>query len=236
MKDIRFNRERMMLASAFYDKHGITPQTAQIRIEMDLATGQGTYDFDIKKQTKSATEKTINNNDLFICRALGMALMVENNSAKGTAPLLSYPLQHSAKLPTGMFGFENVNAYGLYNGVLSMKTDQSVNFKGFPTSHFLRVPEVQPALMLGAADATFGNGVLPAFKIEDVLYELPEMLIFAGNHQNDIKLEAPIATGVTLAGASGSTSKVVFIAEGWLYAQGAQDKFKNSSNPVSGAI
>lgn len=236
-RDIRFNRERMMAAANYYGSKGITPQTAQIRIEVPLETGRGTYEFDIKKAVViGGTEKAIKNNDLFVCRAIGMALMVEVDTAKGTAPLLSYPMQDGLHLPTGLKGFVNTNPFSLYNGVLTLKTDQNVNFSGFPTSHFLHIPQTQPVGLLNSTDVVVPSGILPEFKMEHVLYELPEMLIFAGNHDNQLKLDAPVASGVTLAGPSGSTSKVVFIAEGWLYAQGAQDKFKDGSNPLKEAI
>ena len=236
-RDIRFNRERMMAAANYYGCKGITPQTAQIRIEVPLETGRGSYEFDIKKAVAiGGTEKAIKNNDLFVCRAIGMALMVETDATRGTAPLLSFPMQDGTHLPTGLKGFTNTNPFALYNGVLTLKTDQNVNFSGFPTSHFLHIPRTQPVAVLNSTDAVVSAGLMPEFKMDQVLYELPEMLIFAGNYDNQLKLDAPVASGVTLAGPEGTTAKVVFIAEGWLYAQGAQDKFKEGGNPLKEAI
>jgi hypothetical protein len=237
-KDIRFNRERMLLGAAFYGNYGITPQSAQIRIEAELVNGKGVYSFDIKKKgsDKSASEKTITDTDLFVARAIGMALMVEADAAPGTAPLLSYPLIDGLHLPSGIKGFTDGHAHALYNGIITMKTDQTVNLSGFPTSNFLCVPVTQPLAVLDSTNAVKSAGIQPQFKIDDVLYELPELLMLAGNHQTEIKLEAPVNSDVTLSVPANYTGKVVFLVEGWLFAGGAQQQFKKSENPLAAAI
>ena len=228
-RDIRFNRERMLIGAEYYAKHGITPQSAQIRVEVALSTGLSIYDFDIKKRVKAATEKVIRDNDLFISRAMGLALMVEKDDAKGAAPLLPYPMIQTTATPTGLQGFTNANALALYNGLLSIKTDQSVNLSGFPAINFLRIPEYQPATIVNAAGtALVSNEVLPSFSYEDLLYELPEIIGFAGNHTHEIKLEAPVIPTLTFPVASGYTPKVVLLFEGWLFQGGANEKYKTT--------
>ena len=230
-KDIRFNRERMLLGADYYAKQGITPQTSQIRVEVELATGLSIYDFDIKKRVKAATEKVIRDNDLFISRAIGLALMVESDTAKGAAPLLSFPLVQSTAVPATMQGFTTANAMALYNGAISIKTDQSVNLSGFPAINFLKVPETQPFHVVNAAgDALVSAGVQPSFNYDDVLYELPEVIGFAGNHTHEIKLEAPVIPTLTFAVANGYKAKVVLLIEGWLFQGGANEKYKVSEN------
>ena len=236
-RDIRFNRDRMLLGADFYGRYQITPQTGQIRIEMSLVEGQGTYEFDIKKKIKSGTEKIIRDNDLFISRAIGIALMVESNTARGTAPLLSYPMINGAHLPAGIKGFINSNPYVLYNGVVTMKTDQSVNMTGLPMTHFLHVPETQPVGMINSADDTLmSSGIQPQFNIDNILYELPEVLVIAGNHSTDFKVEAPVVSGLQMATPEGYTAKIVLIIEGWLFAAGANEKYKMGGNPWKESI
>lgn len=234
MKDIRFNRERMLKGAEFYAKHGITPQSSQIRIETPLVVGQGQYEFDIKKKTKLALEKVIKDNDLFISRAIGVALCVEKTANPGTGILFSYPAV-TGNLPTGVGGFKSVAPYALYNGALSIKTDQTVNISSFPLNRFLNIPETQPTL-INNGTAMVTAGILPKFNLDDILFELPEVLAFAGNHTTEIKIDAPVASGSDITAETDYTARLVLIVEGWNFNGGANDKYKVPANPWADVI
>ena len=172
-KDIRFNRERFDRGAKFYATKGIAPQQAQLRVAVPFAASTGTYKFDIKKDASIALaiEMLLKRNDLFVARAIGMGIMVEPTAAKGTAPIYSYPVQAGLALPTGLKGLTDTNAYAMYNGLLSMKTGQTVNFSRFPVNKFLYVPEVQPEGLFNTdTKAVISKLVQPAFTIAGEAY------------------------------------------------------------------
>jgi len=237
MKDIRFNRERFLKGNSFYGEKGINAQTAQLRIEVPFAAGKGAYDFDLKKEVKRLTEKTLKRNDLFVARALGFGLMVETTAKPGHAPLMSYPLLQSAALPAGINGFANTDAYAVYNGVLTMKTGQVVNYSGFPMSAFLNVPETQPVAIVNNEDELDTAGILPQFTMDQILFELPEEIVLAGTQDHRIQVEFPANTSTDIKGGEGTSSYLVLVIEGWLYEGGTNEEFKrNSQNPYRASI
>lgn len=243
MKDIRFNRERFDKGNRYYGKKGISPQTAQLKVIVPLIKGKDTYDFDISKETKRADEKTLKRNDLFVVRAIGMGLLAENTLMPGHAPLLSYPLLANNALPTGFYGFKGTDAYVIYNGHLTLKTGQTVNYSGFPTSSFLKVPETQPVGVLDSNNQLTSTGILPTFSMDDVLVELPEEIVLAGTQDHRIKLEVPAnaETDFTVTDEGGDPTDaqgyVVLIVEGWLYEGATSNDFKNDgANPYRNSI
>lgn len=231
-KNIRFNRERFDLGANFYSKQlQINPQTAQLRVIVPFAPNTGTYKFDIKKDPSVAhiIEQTLKRNDLFVARAIGLALMVEVTAAKGTAPLYSYPVQAGAALPTGLKGFSDTNAYSIYNGVITMKTGQKVNYSRFPTAPFLNIPSEQPKLLWNGI-AAISAGVAPEFNLENVLFELPEVLVLAGTKEQPITLEFPACT---IASEANTTAYAVLIVDGWLYEGGTTEDCHSDQNPYN---
>lgn len=243
MKDIRFNRDRFDKGNRYYGKKGISPQTSQLRIIVPLVKGKDTYDFDISKEVKRADEKTLKRNDLFVVRAIGMGLLAESTGSPGHAPLLSYPLKASNAIPEGFAGFKTTDPYVIYNGSLTLKTGQTVNYSGFPTSSFLHVPETQPVIALDSDNAEQTAGILPSFSIDNVLVELPEEIVLAGTQDHRIKLEIPANadTDFTVTDPGGDPADmqgyVVLLFEGWLYEGATSNEFKNdSANPYHNSI
>lgn len=227
--DIRFSRERFDQGKNYYSKKGIVPQTAQLRVAVPFVANSGTYKFDIKKDPSVAhvIEQLLKRNDLFVARAIGLALMVELDAAKGTAPLMSYPILDGLALPTGLKGLTNLNAYAVYNGILTMKTGQSVNYSRFPTLPFLHVPETQPVGMWNGTSVV-SSFIQPEFNIENILKELPEVLVFAGTKEQPITLEFPACT---IAAPANYTAYAVLVIEGWLYEGGTTEDNKEDANP-----
>lgn len=237
MKDIRFNRERFLKGNTFYGDKGINAQTAQLRIEVPFVAGKGAYDFDLKKEVKRVTEKTLKRNDLFVARALGFGLMVETTAKPGHAPILSYPLLAGDGVPAGINGFVNTDAYAVYNGIMSMKTGQVVNYSGFPMSTFLNIPETQPVAIVDDAGAMASAGILPQFNMDQILYELPEEIVLAGTQDHKIQVEFPAIATTDIKGGEGTTSYLVLVIEGWLFEGGTSEDYKRDSrNPYRTAI
>lgn len=228
-RNIQFNRDRFDKGNRYYGKQGIAAQTAQLRIEVPTVKGKGVYDFDIKKEVKRISEKILKRNDLFIVRAIGLALMVEDPAMTGHAPLYSYPVIAGATpLAGGLKGLATAtghHAFAMYNGAISLKTGQQVNYSAFPTSEFLNIPEVQ------ASDT-----VLPQFNLADLLVELPEEIALAGTQDHRIQLEFPAKAETDLSAEDGAESFIVLIFEGWLYEGATNDKYKTGDNPYRNVI
>ncbi|OJV39626.1 MAG: hypothetical protein BGO29_04570 [Bacteroidales bacterium 36-12] len=236
-KDIRFNRERFDRGNKYYGPKGINPQTAQLRIEMPFAVGQSSYNFDLKKAVKRITEKILQRNDLFIARAFGVALMIETDTKVGHAPLLSYPLLQSDALPSGINGLTNTDAYAVYNGELTMKTGQNVNYSRFPLAGFLHVPQTQPVVILDDSGDFQSAGLVPEFNLDNLLYELPEEVVFAGTQDHKITIDIPASSTTDIAGPDGTTAFLVLLIEGWLYEGATNEEYKrDSANPYRSAI
>ena len=231
-KNINFDRARFDLAAKFYSPKGIAPQTAQIRVLVPLAGGTGNLKFDIKKDPSLAhvCEQLLKRTDLFIARAMGLGLMVEVTAAKGSAPLYSYPVQAGLALPAGLKGFSDTNAFAIYNGVLTMKTGQSVNYSRFPVSPCLNIPITQPQAVLNSDDVVVSNDVMPAFNAEDIMFELPEVLVFAGTKEQPITLEFP-ATAIT--SEANTTAYAMLIIEGWLLEGATTEDMHSPANPFN---
>jgi hypothetical protein len=230
-KNINFNRARLEQGMGFYKTKGIAPQTAQLRVVVPFSGASGNYKFDFKKDPSLAhvIEQLLKRNDLFVARAIGLALMVELNTAKGTAPLYSYPVQAGAALPIGLKGFTDNNAYAVYNGILTMKTGQSVNYSRFPTAPFLNVPETQPQLLWNGT-AGISAGIAPQFNAENVMFELPEVLVLSGTKDQPVTLEFPACT---IAGEASTTAYAVLIVEGWLYEGATTEEMHSQANPYN---
>lgn len=228
-RNIQFNRDRFDKGNRFYGKQGIAAQTAQLRVEVPTVKGKGVYDFDIKKEVKRISEKMLKRNDLFVVRAIGLALMVEDSAMPGHSPLYSYPvIKGAAALAGGLKGLATAtgnHAFAMYNGGISLKTGQQVNYSAFPTSEFLTIPEVQ---------ASANN--LPQFNQADILIELPEEIALAGTQDHRIQLEFPANANTDLSAEAGAASYIVLVFEGWLYEGATNDKYKTGDNPYRDVI
>jgi len=231
--DIRFLRERFDKGARFYKTKDIAPQRTLLRVELPFTASNGTYKFDLKKDPSlaRATENLLKRGDLFVANSIGLALMAELDAAKGTAPLVSYPIQASTALPTGLKGFTNTNGFAVYNGFLTMKTGQVVNIAKFPTAPFLHIPETQPGLYAtGATFVATGAGIMPRFNLDDVLLPLPEELVFSGNKDQPIRLEFPACT---VAAEASCTAYAVLLVDGWLYENGNSEDCHSADNPYT---
>ena len=230
-KNIRFNRERFEQGANFYSGKGISPQQSQLRVCIPLAANTGNYKVNIKEgvSVPHVIEHLLRRNDLFVARAIGLALMVEPTADKGKAPLYSYPVLAGLTLPDGYKGLTDTSAYALYNGILTMKTNGTTNFSSFPLNRFLNVPTQQPIGIWDAdAKEVISAGIVPQFNLEDLLEELPEVIVFAGTKEQPITLEFPACT---IAGEALTQAYAVLIVEGWLYEGGTTEDCHASNNP-----
>lgn len=206
MDNLQFNRQKFEKVQNFFKDKKKAPQTSQIRVCVPFVKGQSFYDIDIKKASKHITNRLLKDNDLFVARAIGIGLMIDDNTMPGHAPILSYPMPADADLPAGIKGFVNQHAQVVYNGTLSIRTGQTVNYSGYPLTGFQYVPETPTGVA----------GVLPMLSEKYILQELPEELVFDGIKDYSIRVEYPGNANTEIKGEADTTAYLVFIAEGWL--------------------
>lgn len=224
----KFVIDRMKSAYDFYVKQGIAPMQGILRIEADLQNGKGNYKFDIKKDSSllGPAERSMDQWDIFCVETLMVGLRVEDKTKPGFAPLLTYPFLGDAGI-TSMKGFDNLDIAALYNGTLSIKTNQVQNLENLPLSHFLYVPETQPS----------GATQLAQTDLSGVRLLMPENIVFAGTTKHEIEVNFPYTAGSTFyaEGESSYTNyqtKIVFEATGYTIKGGADAAYKVDGNPL----
>lgn len=228
-KDLDLRRKRFDQGAAYYGAQGITPQRTKLRAVAQLQTGKDLLNFGVSrdKSIGHVLELLLDKGDLFVATAIGMALVIEKDGESGQAPFMSYPVLDGLHLPEGLKGFENANAFALYNGKLTLRTGSSVNYSRITTDEFLFVPEVQPSAVLKAADGVVvSNGVYPAFNIENVLVQMEEAIVFAGTKNQPLELSFPFKNDATFGVPAGYKAYAVLLFDGFIYEGGAVETMK----------
>jgi hypothetical protein len=235
--NLDFNRKRFERAVNYYGAKGISPENAMIRIESAMATGQTKFTFDIKKEGITGAEQNLKRNDLFVVTHLAVLTALQTTGKEGQAPLMSYPLIEGAAIPAGVAAFTTRDIEGIYNGGLSVKTGQVVNFEHLPLIYMKRVPCVQPAVV-DVAGVAASNQQMPAFSLLDVAYPMTEELVFAGTQDHKIEINAPFASTASFATATANTSaKLVFVALGYKIPGATNEEYRtDDKNPYFGRL
>lgn len=256
---IDFDRRRFEKGMAYYGSKGLAPQNSFLRIEENLVDGQGTYNFNLRKENVSAVERNLRRNDLFLTLGLGIMLRIENADRPGVLPLHSFAkvgretvtpasVSDPAVYTLDEYGFETADIEALYNGHLNVTTQTTVNFEAMPTSLFKKVA---PGIV--GTSANYVKDVNNGFDIESAIKTMAEEIVFAGTQDHKITLSFPTFAGAkynALQGGVGTStsddtkipntnyiSKVVFYALGYLIPGGTADQYKNDpANPYAAAI
>jgi len=238
MKNVTKNfdnrRKQFDKGISFYGAQGVVPQRAKLKCLSEITDGINKLSFSFTKDLSLASvmEMLVGKTDLFVATAIGFTLYLHKIGEEGLLPLLSYPLQDGTHLPTGLKGFENTNAFGIYNGKLIMKTGQSVNYSRLPMDEFLFIPETQPCKIVDAAGAAYtGAGVMPAFNIENVMVQMEETILISGTKTQPFDVEFPSISGIDFGIPTGYKAYGVLILDGYLYEGGAAENMKQAGNP-----
>ena len=256
---LEFRRKRFDELLAYYKDKGLAPQRAQLRIEENLVSGQGRYEFNLCKENISPVEKNLRRNDLFVVCGLSIMLRIEDEDRPHVLPLHTFakvgrqtitPATGSAPAVYTLdeYGFATNDIEALYNGSLSIVTQSSVNFQALPCSLFKH----QSAGIVGS-QANYVKDINNGFDLESDILTMAERLIFAGTQDHQVVLNFPAYAGSNYAalqaGVGTSTSddtiipsthyksKVVFFADGYLVAGGTDEKYRNDkTNPFAPAM
>lgn len=215
--NIEFARKRFDKVKSYYAPKGLAPQLSQLRIETDIVDGQGSYEFDLKKENLSVVENGLKRNDLFVCLGIGVFLRIANPQKPGTAPLMTHTIVGTAD---GSEGFKTADIEALYNGSLYISTGTTVNIQDMPTMLFKSVKEVEDE-----------------FNFEDDIKMMAEEIIFAGTQDHRVKVNFPtFANADYSAKAEGGVPKLVFVALGYRVVGGTLEKYREQANPYNDAI
>jgi len=207
---IEFLRKRFESANALAAKAGRCAETSFLRVDKAPTAGSGKITFDIAKRNGEAPgERKLDINDTFVVTALGLYINTEVTAKAGSGILDTYPV--AAKLTSP------VDFYAIYNGAVSIKTGQTVNFEAIPARSFLHIPQTQPVSVLDSEDAKVDAGLVPQFDVTDHALYLPEEVTFSGAKTPEINLEFPTYAGADFSALVNTNNiKMSLIVYGYL--------------------
>jgi len=214
-------------ALPYYSESGIAPQRAKIKVVGELVDGSDRVRFDITKLegAKHKIEMLLGKTDLFIGTAVGVGLMIEADATPGLHPIYSFPLQAGKHLPAALKGFENGNAFAIYNGKWIMRTGSNLNQSRFPLDECLYIPETQPCLLVNAAATDYVSAeIMPAFNIDNIMVQLEERPVFTGTKSQPLEIEFPLVADFGVP--AGCKAYAVLIIDGWMLETGATEEMK----------
>lgn len=218
-----------------YSGGKIYAEPSKIRIEAQLKSGQGRYEFNIKKQDiDNSWEKSLDRNDIFVPNFMGLLIALRSTTNPMTEVLRSFPIVNDGVNPSAYpAGFTADDADAIYNGSLQWTIDNGVLFNAYPTENFKKVPETQPAFILDSTNAVVRQSIKSEWDIKSALELVIPKLILAGtrDHRVTVNFEA---SGLTFATTSGYTPYLVFYMDGFLIKGGCE--FFDQSNPNAKAV
>lgn len=202
MRNLDFFRKRFESAKAQSRNPQNAPQFSQIRQLVKFEKGKTVYNIDIKSISHKLN-RALKDNDKFVVASVYAGIMVSDDAMPGHAPVLLYPLiKGTAVTASGLKGLDNFHANVMYNGDWSLRTNQEVNYQGFPMSVFLKQPETNPVAQY-SSDLEAGS------------FAIPEEITLSGQQDHEIRVEIPATADTDIKGESGTTAYLVFGFYGW---------------------
>ncbi|MCC7026729.1 MAG: hypothetical protein IT265_07215 [Saprospiraceae bacterium] len=177
------------------DNANIAPYT--VRLHSKLASGQNSYDLDLKTGSGVVVEKKLVDSDIF--QAFGMAMGIQRYDP--TAPDFSKPIWFSPDATEFTTAAPQLEL--LYNGDSTINTDGTNRLQRFDNHLFRTAPSGQ---------AVYG----PSFQ-ERGYYIFPSYPVFYGSKVNKVTINlAPGATNL-IAGAGVTSNNLVILLTGFRF-------------------
>ncbi|MBO7736073.1 MAG: hypothetical protein J6S67_26115 [Methanobrevibacter sp.] len=227
---VKVNREYAQVSGG-----KVYAEPSKIRIEKELLSGVGTYEFDIKKtDIRNMREVSIDRNDVFIPNFLGVFLTLEDNSKPACGVLSSFPLYNDGVNPSPyVAGFQNHDVEAIYNGKFNWVIDNGVLFSSYPMEHFRVVPQTQGDFALDSNDQAVNLQTLPEWNILKSCELLYPRITIAGTRDHKIRVNFDGA-GLTFPVTAGYTPKLTLYMDGFLIKGGCE--YFNGANPNASAV
>lgn len=215
-------------------------EPSKIRIETQLKSGQGRYEFNIKKMDlDNAFEKALDRNDVFIPNFLGLFISLRPTTNPMTEVLMSFPLYKDASNPSAYeAGFTSKDPEAIYNGTLQWLIDNGVMLSAYPTENFRKVPNRQgefvvTTLPAGVTLDTKPQSILPEWNIKDACEFLVPKFTIAGTRDHKLTVNFD-ASGLTFGCTSNYTPYLVLYMDGFLIKGGCE--ILDNQNPNYTAV
>lgn len=215
-------RQNYEVAKATLMRAGIDANATKLtqhtlRVEALLTTTQSSYQFAVLVNQSSPgatssgsfnTENKLNLQDAFFCHEIGMYIAKTSSATDSTFRLFSYP-------DAGTFSTAATQAYGIYNGNLSLSVDNNQIVPFWDCQRHLNIPNPNYS-----APATASVGQVNMISAQDGTTQgfspVEPMIIFNGTQNIALKLNLPNAlTAVETSGGS-SVQRVVLLLRGHL--------------------
>lgn len=195
----------------------ITPSF--IRLEQQLSSGQGQYQFQIGKNVgnPSATEVRLDLNDAFVATKLGIYLLNDDLTLPGHSALQTFP--SPVAFPAEASNVDPTHLEAFYNGFLRVKVADVVYAETMATRKFRIVRTTQQDV---AAATPPPSAKLSGAEGYDGLQNLTPQFIFQGQAKNELTLYVPANSTQEVQYKTAATRiKVVWYMEGFLITQGS---------------
>lgn len=203
-------------------------EPSKLRIEQPLTSGNGRYEFNIKKQDiANAFEKSLDRNDVFVPNFIGLFIALRPTTNPSTEVLSSFPLYNDGSNPSPYAaGFTAKDPEAIYNGTLQWTIDNGVMLSAFPTEVFRKVPNRQgkwtvTTLPAGTALDTKNQVILPEWDIKEASEFIVPKLTIAGTRDHKLTVNFN-ASGLTFSCTTNYTPYLVLYMDGFLIKGGCE--------------
>lgn len=216
MTNLEFQKNRLERIVSLFPadrRREIKPQKSQLRFLSKFAKTKGNYSFKISDTgltNPHVTARHLQRDDMLIAKSIFVGIYIEPEAKPGHGVVYSYPLLKGT-LPTGYGGMDNTDAEALYNGELSLRTNDTVNYDSFPMHQFRFVPETQ-ASQTNPGQST---ALIPEFDFSRCAIELPELLQFRGDTDQHLEINFPSVEDSDIKAESGYSAYLIVIVDGW---------------------
>jgi len=193
------------------------PQPGFLRIENQLVSGQGQYNFNIKADSGvSPTERKLDQNDSFVVSKVGLYLSKEavngnmTRTEPGTGVLQSYP--NATEFAAEALYVNPAHLENFWNGQLQVKVADTVFFDGL---------WMKPSRTVRTTQQSSGTNKSENF-MYDGLFDVDPIITFEGSRKNDISLSVPNFNGALQQYSATNQIYVALVFWGILVTGGSQ--------------
>ncbi len=209
-----FLRQRFNSAQALAKTKGRSAESSFLRVDAIPTAGSGQLSFDIAARNgANPGERKLSINDTFVVSGIGLYVATGITAKPGTEKLETYPVALGASAVASPSDW-----FAIYNGFISVKTTQTVNFEAIAARTFLHIPQTQPVNVLNSLDAPINAGLIPEYDALESLWYPPEEVTFDGSNTPEITLTFPGNAAASYASldAVNNNSKLSLMFFGYL--------------------
>lgn len=222
LDNARTNRDVLIAIRKAYPGKQVSESSLRLDAEI-INTSRLTWEINSDAaagtNTKTASERRLQRNDIFIATGLRFGIKKVVSSAHAQALVYTYP--NATVFADNSTTFLNADLEALWNSFIQVKTGSTVNIEALPTQPCRWSPElakgtINAAIYNGSAAVTYAVTDEPRPSRAGYI-ELSTYLGFRGVDQNEISLTIPNGAALKMAHTATSTQNYAVLEfEGFL--------------------